>query len=1006
MAQRPLTPEQKAAAAEAARAAAEAKAEAARVAAEKKAEAARVAAEKKAEDARIAAEKKQAAVDAENERLRVIQEKNDNLLEEANNLNLPSITSQQARNGEQLTSWNNNYIDATDRLKQLAASTDPAISKATRQKVAAKLAEVNATYNTGKTTAYTALGKTAKDKDTPSIGQLAVYAKSQQPPDTKAVLQENVDAMKAVLGESAKLELQYAPQLAQVTGQAQREQMLKNIQAATDTPEISALRSKTDLTASEQQKLSEYDAQYKDKTTAELAARTDTLFNQAIQQGKLDQYKQLMPQYQQQYLDQMPGAEQTLGSLGQLGTQMANRANTAPELTAFEQQVGGPTYGQELGQVQGPSTGQFLGQVQGPTYGQELGQVAGPSSGDIIGQVQGPTYGQEIGGVEGPASGQYLSQVQGPTYGQELDQVQGPIAGQYLSQVAGPTADTSLGGMEAYRAGEYTSNITGPALQSGLGNIDQRLASQYMGAMPGVQQGAAMLAQQANADLAAGRSLTPEQTRMATQAAREAYADRGMALGPQAITAEVLNREELSNQRYLQRQASAQQAMGTISNLYQPALAQTYARQAGAEQYGLGAQGQMFGQGMSLEDLQRNAQAQEYQQRLGLEQFGLGLQSQQYQQAMGQEQLGLSAQSQQFNQAASREQQQANIQAQQYQQAMGQEQLGLTTQAQQFGQAATKEQQQAAIQSQQYQQALGKEQLGLTTQAQQFGQAATREQQQSAIQSQQYQQALGREQLGLSTQAQQFGQAATREQQQASIQGQQFGQALARGDAESGRLQAANTLQANQAQIAASILGTQQQAMGPAMSAYFNVPPTQGAYGTSANQAQNQYAQAGLNIANPTNPVITGLNMLPYQNNMSQYSNQANFAASYLQGRASQPSGGGGGGLCCFIMLEARYGNGVMDEVVRRYRDEHVTPRNRRGYYKLAEVFVPLMRKSKLFKFAVSKLFADPAVSYAKWYYGQNKHGWLFKPVQAFWMKLFNLLGEDVPFIRENGEVV
>jgi len=189
------------------------------------------------------------------------------------------------------------------------------------------------------------------------------------------------------------------------------------------------------------------------------------------------------------------------------------------------------------------------------------------------------------------------------------------------------------------------------------------------------------------------------------------------------------------------------------------------------------------------------------------------------------------------------------------------------------------------------------------------------------------------------------------------------------------------------------------------MAAYFNVPPTQAAYGTSANQAQNQYAQAGLNIANPTNPVITGLNMLPYQNTMSQYSNQANFAASYLQGRASQPSGGGGG-LCCFIMLEARYGNGVMDEVVRRYRDEHVTPRNRRGYYKLAEVFVPLMRKSKLFKFAVSKLFADPAVSYAKWYYGQNKHGWLFKPIEAFWMKIFNLLGEDVPFIRENGEVV
>lgn len=807
------------------------------------------------------------------------------LKQEFSDLVLDDLSSEDARNGAVLTDWNNTYLNNKNRLNAIISDSGT-YSKVARDEASLKLKALEAKYATGSKTAYAALGKSPKDKDTPTIGQLAVYAKSQQPPDTKALLQENVEAMKSVLGEAANLELQYAPQLAEVTGQSQREQMLKNIQAATDTPEISALRSKQELTAAEQEKLAAYDAQFANIPTAELAARTDTLFNQAIQRGKFEQYQELMPQYREQYLSQMPGSEQTLGSLGELGVQMAQRAQATPQLTAYEQQVGGPTYGQELGQIQGPTAGQIVGQVQGPTYGQELGQV------------------------------------------------QGPVSGQYLSQVAGPTADMSLGGMQAYRPGEYTSNIAGPELQSKLGNIDQRLVSQYMGTMPGVAEGATRLAEQANLDLAAGRSLTPEQERMATQAAREAYAARGMALGPQAIGAEILGREELANQRYLQRQASAQQALGTISNLYQPALAQTYARQVGAEQYGLGAQAQMFGQGMSQEDLQRTAQAQEYQQRLGLQQFGLGLQSQQYQQALGQEQLGLS------------------------------------------------------------------------TQAQQFGQASTKEQQQAAIQGQQYQQALGKEQLGLSTQAQQFGQAATKEQQAATIQGQQFNQALARGDAESSRLQAANTLQANQAQISASILGTQQQALAPAMAAYFNVPPTQGAYGTSANQAQNQYAQAGLNIANPTNPVITGLNMLPYQNAMSQYSNQANFAASYLQGKASQPSGGGGGGLCCFIMLEARYGNGVMDKVVRRYRDEHVTPRNRRGYYKLAEVFVPLMRKSKLFKFAVSKLFADPSVSYAKWYYGHNKHGWLFKPIQAFWMKIFNLLGEDVPFIRENGEVV
>jgi hypothetical protein len=116
--------------------------------------------------------------------------------------------------------------------------------------------------------------------------------------------------------------------------------------------------------------------------------------------------------------------------------------------------------------------------------------------------------------------------------------------------------------------------------------------------------------------------------------------------------------------------------------------------------------------------------------------------------------------------------------------------------------------------------------------------------------------------------------------------------------------------------------------------------------------------------------------------------------------------GAGGGAGCCFIMLEARYGDGTMDTVVRRYRDEKITERNKRGYYKLAEVFVPLMRESKLFKFMVAKTFADPLVSYGKWHYGQNKHGWLFKPVEKFWMKVFNVLGTDTQFIRENGQTV
>ena len=139
---------------------------------------------------------------------------------------------------------------------------------------------------------------------------------------------------------------------------------------------------------------------------------------------------------------------------------------------------------------------------------------------------------------------------------------------------------------------------------------------------------------------------------------------------------------------------------------------------------------------------------------------------------------------------------------------------------------------------------------------------------------------------------------------------------------------------------------------------------------------------------------------------------RANEGTSGGGGSSNNDSGGGGGASsssddsCCFIMLEARYGDGTMDEVVRRYRDEHMTDRNRRGYYKVAEVLVPLMRKSPTIKWLVTKTFADPLVSYGKYYYGQNKHGVIYSPIKNLWMKLFDTVGGDTEFIRENGETV
>lgn len=122
---------------------------------------------------------------------------------------------------------------------------------------------------------------------------------------------------------------------------------------------------------------------------------------------------------------------------------------------------------------------------------------------------------------------------------------------------------------------------------------------------------------------------------------------------------------------------------------------------------------------------------------------------------------------------------------------------------------------------------------------------------------------------------------------------------------------------------------------------------------------------------------------------------------------ANEANQGGDGFNCCFIFLEARYGDGTMDYVVRRFRDENMTDVNRRGYYKLSEVLVPLMRKSKIVKGLVRLLMTDPLVAYGKAYYGTgSKLGFVFTPVKNFWLKTFLYLGGDHEFIRENGEVV
>ena len=118
------------------------------------------------------------------------------------------------------------------------------------------------------------------------------------------------------------------------------------------------------------------------------------------------------------------------------------------------------------------------------------------------------------------------------------------------------------------------------------------------------------------------------------------------------------------------------------------------------------------------------------------------------------------------------------------------------------------------------------------------------------------------------------------------------------------------------------------------------------------------------------------------------------------QVEAAEASEGG----CCFIFLEAD--DGILHRVARRARDEMMTPRNKRGYYKLSEVLVPLMRKSPVFKFIVKWTMVRPMISFGKFKYNEGRIGKSFKPVADFWFSVFDYLGQDHPFKRDNGEVV
>jgi hypothetical protein len=221
-----------------------------------------------------------------------------------------------------------------------------------------------------------------------------------------------------------------------------------------------------------------------------------------------------------------------------------------------------------------------------------------------------------------------------------------------------------------------------------------------------------MLAQQSREELSAGKGLTAEEQRIADQTARAAYAARGTALGNQAIGAEILNRADVSNQRYQQRLQNAAQAAGTIQGIYQPALQQSLQRQQMGIDYGLGLQQQQFGQAQARDVMNQQLQAQRYGQLMNTQGTGFG-------QAQAQDAAAQSLQAQRYSQAM-------GTQGAGFQQAATREGINQQIQQQRFGQLMSQQQLMQGAQAQAYEQAMGREQLGAATQQMAFQQALQR----------------------------------------------------------------------------------------------------------------------------------------------------------------------------------------------------------------------------------------------------------------------------------------
>jgi hypothetical protein len=154
-----------------------------------------------------------------------------------------------------------------------------------------------------------------------------------------------------------------------------------------------------------------------------------------------------------------------------------------------------------------------------------------------------------------------------------------------------------------------------------------------------------------------------------------------------------------------------------------------------------------------------------------------------------------------------------------------------------------------------------------------------------------------------------------------------------------------------------------------------------GQFQTGNSSSGNTGASGSTGFAGGLLSGLTSLNNANVSGNVAQNTSPTSTMGEFGPSSLS--------GICCFIFLEAYYGN--IPPQVRRARDKayKINPYISRGYKKMAKWLVPLMRRSYIIRSVVWFIMIKPITQYVS----QMRIHYNKKKIANFWIKFWSFYG-------------